>query len=74
MAIAASRVRIQQHGDAMLGQRVDNVYDERTGMIGQKKITVASVPIQGGGTAYMVGEEYTAAQVVRIRNCSSMVW
>ena len=63
MAIAASRVRIQQHGDAMIGERVDRVYDERTGIIGEKKTTVASVPIEGGGTAVLVGEQFTAAQV-----------
>ena len=62
-AVVASRVRVQQHGDAMIGERVDRVYDERTGMIGEKKTTVATVPLQGGGTAVLVGEQITAAQV-----------
>ena len=64
-AVVASRVRVQQHGDAMIGERVDRVYDERTGLIGEKKTTVATVPlhVQGGGTAVLVGEQITAAQV-----------
>ena len=64
MALTANHVRIEQHGDAMMGERTQLVYDEETGMVGQKKTVVAQVPIEGGGHAILVTEQVQVAQVV----------
>ncbi len=48
MALAANHVRVVQHGNAVMGERTQLVYDEETGMVGQKKTVVAQVPVEGG--------------------------
>ena len=67
MALAAQRTRIQQYGDAVVGEQTQVVYDEESGLIGQKKITVAQVPTRGGGTAVLVHEQVEVGQVVGLK-------
>ena len=50
MALATNRIRVQQYGDAVVGEQTQVVYDEETGVVGQKKTVVAQVPTEGGGT------------------------
>ena len=69
MALTANRVRVVQHGDAMMGERTQLVYDEETGMVGQKKTVVAQVPIERGGHAILVTEQVQVGQVVIYRTC-----
>ena len=59
MSVQASRIRVQQHGDAVIGERTDVEYDERTNLLTENRTTVAEVPIEGGGTAVL---RYTAVQ------------
>ena len=70
MALAASRVRVEQHGDAVIGTRSDLLYDERTGLLAEKRTVVAQVPIQGGGTVLVKGEEVQAV-ATRVRKDQS---
>ena len=65
MALAANRIRVQQYGDAVVGEQTQVVYDEETGIVGQKKTMVAQVPTEGGGTAYIVAEQVEVERVVR---------
>ncbi len=37
MALTAKHVRIEQHGEALLGEYTQYVHDKETGMVGQKK-------------------------------------
>ena len=64
MALAAQRTRIQRFGDAVVGEQTQLVYDEESGLVGQKKITVAQVPTEGGGTAVLIAEQVEVGQVV----------
>ena len=64
MALTANHVRVEQHGDAMMGEYTQFVYDEETGMAGQKKTVVAQVPVEGGGHAILVTEQVQVTQVV----------
>lgn len=65
MALAANHIRVQQYGDAVVGEQTRIVYDEETGILGQTKTIVAQVPTEGGGTAYVVAEQMAVGQVVR---------
>ncbi len=67
MSLSANRVRVVQHGDAVMGERTQLVYDEETGMVGQKKTVVAQVPVEGGGHAILVTEQVQVTQVVKPR-------
>ena len=71
MATVASRVRIQQRGDATVGVREDYLVDERTGLMVKREQVVATVPVEGGGTATLVGEKTSAVHLqVVYSNCS----
>ena len=37
MALAANYFRVQEYGNAVVGEKVQTVYDAETGMVGQKK-------------------------------------
>ncbi|XP_064404386.1 uncharacterized protein LOC135349720 isoform X4 [Halichondria panicea] len=63
MALTVNHVRVVQHGDAVMGERTQLMYDEETGMAGQKKTVVAQVPIEGGGHAILVTEQVQVGQV-----------
>ncbi|XP_064404384.1 uncharacterized protein LOC135349720 isoform X2 [Halichondria panicea] len=63
MALTANHVRVEQHGDAMMGEYTQFVYDKETGMAGQKKTVVAQVPVEGGGHAILVTEQVQVTQV-----------
>ena len=63
MALAAQRTRIQRFGDAVVGEQTQLVYDEESGLVRQKKITVAQVPTEQG-TAVLVAEQVEVGQVV----------
>ena len=65
MALAANRIRVQQYGDAVVGEQTQLVYDEETGILGQKKTIVAQVPFEGGGMAYVAAEQVEVERVVR---------
>ncbi len=67
MALTVNHVRVVQHGDAVMGERTQLMYDEETGMAGQKKTVVAQVPIEGGGHAILVTEQVQVGQVVKPR-------
>ena len=65
MAWVAQRTSVQQHGDAVVGEQTQVLYDEETGLLGQRRTTVAQVPIQGGGSAVLVRDQMEVGQVVR---------
>ncbi len=67
--MTVNHVRVVQHGDAVMGERTQLMYDEETGMVGQKKTVVAQVPIDGGGHAILVTEQVQVTQVVIYRTC-----
>ena len=66
MALTANQVRVAQHGDAVVGERTQLIYDEETGMVGQKKTIVAHVPVEGGGHAIVIAEQVQVQQVVKL--------
>ncbi len=72
MALTANHVRVVQHGDAVMGERTQLVYDEEAGMVAQKKTMVAQVPIEGGGHAILVTEQMQVGQMVTYRTCKSI--
>lgn len=62
MAVAqASRVRVEQHGDATFGLREEYLIDTETGLLVKRETLVAAVPVEGGKTALIVGQKTTAA-------------
>ena len=67
MALAGQRVKIQQVGDAVVGEQVDYVLDKEAGVIGQKKTVVAHDP-EGGMTVVMT-EHVAISGLVRMLSC-----
>jgi len=64
MALSANQIRVQRYGEAMVGEQTQTVYDAETGLLGQKKTTVAQVPTNDGGTAILYREQVQVGQVV----------
>ena len=68
MALTAKHVRIEQHGEALLGEYTQYVHNEETGMVGQKKTVFAQVPVEGGRHAILIEEQVQVVQAV-IKEC-----
>ena len=64
MALAGQRVRIQQVGDAVVGEQVDYVLDREAGVIGQKKTLVAHD--SDGGMTVVMTERVAILNLVRM--------
>ena len=61
MALIGTRIQVAQQRDGTtVGVRTDLVVDDRTGLVAEKKTMVAEVPLQGGGTALVAGEQIRA--------------
>jgi len=61
MALIGTRIQVAQQRDGTtVGVRTDLVVDERTGLVAEKKTMVAEVPMDGGGTALVAGEQIRA--------------
>ncbi len=69
MALTSNHVKVVKHGDAVMGEHTQRVYDDKTGMVAQKKTTFAQVPVKGGGLAFCVREQVQVGQVVIYRTC-----
>ena len=71
MALVGTRVDVAQQGDGTtIGVRTDVVVDQRTGLVAEKKTIVAEVPIEGGGTALIAGEQIRAVGLVSEYACA----
>ena len=58
MALVGTKVEVAQQGDgSTIGVRTDVVFDQRTGLMAEKKTIVADVPLEGGGTARVAAEQ-----------------
>ena len=58
MALVGTKVEVAQQGDgSTIGVRTDVVFDQRTGLMAEKKTLVADVPLEGGGTARVAAEQ-----------------
>ncbi len=66
MALTANHVRVEQQGDAVMGEYTQFVYDEETGMAGKKKTVVAHAPAEGGGHTVLIVEQVQVGQVVKL--------
>ena len=58
MALVGTKVEVAQQGDgSTIGVRTDVLFDQRTGLMAEKKTLVADVPLEGGGTARVAAEQ-----------------
>ena len=65
--VGGTRVDVAQQRDGTtIGVRTDVVVDQYTGLAAEKKTVVAEVPIEGGGTALIAGEQIRAVGVVSV--------
>ena len=57
-------MEVARHGDTTIGVKTDIIVDERLGLVAEKKTVVAEVPVEGGGTAIIAGEQIRAVSGV----------